>query len=587
MDKENLRKQLYDEIHSQFESKLREARREKTQLEEEIESASEKWRAERRRLNSEIDRLEAKVAEARETRRKSPDSKSEKGADPEEIAALQAAADQRVQEAEQSFESERQQFQAEISRLQRGIADLIERSNNPLRGSQVEKERYESKLDDALKAKRLAEDALLRAKADWEQEKLKLVGDSVKSRRAAPAQETSRSPQNDAQTQQLERKLDEALRSRDRLAEDFDRTKQQLKATQDEFEALALQLEKSHKERSNLEKQLRESPKPQEPVKAQPAGQSADVAALKEQLDKSQKERADLERQVREASRVQEKLERELDKMKQSPVVAKEAQFGEIERLREEVRTVRAELKTATSQADEIKSVASKEKAALEKQLREASAQQEKLSRDLDRMQQIPEGSGGQAPAVARMKQQFQEAQAESRLAAAAAKQQYSAEVGKLNEELNAARQRIKQLENGSAAPSAPAESGQSAEAMKAEIVEQLQRQYEDRMQEVILEKTQLSDQLRNVTSLLEQERQKLASASSTRNTTPVNTNGLDTGRIESEVQRIQEMIAGIARVIDDPETELSTVIRKNVERAELDAYLKGILFSIGRGNSL
>jgi len=46
-------------------------------------------------------------------------------------------------------------------------------------------------------------------------------------------------------------------------------------------------------------------------------------------------------------------------------------------------------------------------------------------------------------------------------------------------------------------------------------------------------------------------------------------------------------MIAGIARLIDDPETELSTVIRKNVERAELDAYLKGILFSLGRGSGL
>ena len=46
-------------------------------------------------------------------------------------------------------------------------------------------------------------------------------------------------------------------------------------------------------------------------------------------------------------------------------------------------------------------------------------------------------------------------------------------------------------------------------------------------------------------------------------------------------------MITGIARLIDDPETELSTVIRKNVERAELDAYLKGILFSLGRGRGI
>ncbi|HET9218051.1 MAG TPA: hypothetical protein VFR18_13790, partial [Terriglobia bacterium] len=223
MDKENLRKQLYEEIHSQFEAKLREARREKTQLEEEIESASEKWRAERRRLNSEIDRLESKVAEARENRRKNPDPKAGKPAEPEEISKIQAEADERIQQAAQAFEGERQQFQAEISRLQRGIADLLERSNNPLRTSQVEKEKYESRLEDALKAKRLAEDALLRAKADWEQEKLKLVGENVKLRRPAPEPprpESPRAVQNDGKSAQLEKKLDETLKSRDALSQE-------------------------------------------------------------------------------------------------------------------------------------------------------------------------------------------------------------------------------------------------------------------------------------------------------------------------------------------------------------------------------
>ena len=38
MDKDSLRKQLYDEIHSQFEARLREARRQNAELEEEIET---------------------------------------------------------------------------------------------------------------------------------------------------------------------------------------------------------------------------------------------------------------------------------------------------------------------------------------------------------------------------------------------------------------------------------------------------------------------------------------------------------------------------------------------------------------------
>ena len=660
MDKENLRKQLFEEIHSQFESKLREARREKSQLEEEIESASEKWRNERRRLNSEIDRLESKVAEARETRRKSPDAGPGKAADPEEIAKIQAAAEERVQEAAQAFEAERGQFQAEISRLQRGIADLLERSNNPLRANQGEKERFEGRLEEAQRAKRLAEDALLRAKADWEQEKLKLVGETVKLRRPA-AEKSQPAAQDDGKNAQLEKKLDETLRSRDQLSAEFEKTKHQLKATHEEFEALALQLERSHKERSSLEKQLRESAKSQpvssssseevaalrdqlersqkeclnlerqlrESAKAQAeskapqvssgsseevralkdqlersqkecanlerqlresakahaetkapqvsSGSSEEVRALKDQLEKTQKECSNLERQVREASKAQEKAERELDKARQSPVAAKDAQSAETEGLREVVRETRAQAKAAAEQLEELRATAGRERAALERQLREASAQQEKLSRELDRMQNAAGSKEGGSPAVARLKQEYQEAQAEARLAAATAKQQYSADLSRLNEEIGAARKRIQQLENG-AAPVAP-----SQESMKAEITEQLQRQYDERIQAMSQEKTQLADELRSVTAMLEQERQKLAKSNANGTVVAHNGDGLE-GAVDSEVERIQRLIADIARVIDDPDTELSTVIRKNVERAELDAYLKGILFSMGRG---
>jgi DNA repair exonuclease SbcCD ATPase subunit len=300
MDKENLRKQLYDEIYSQFETKLREAKREKSQLEEEIESASEKWRAERRRLNGEIDRLESKLAETRETRRKAPDSKAAKAADSEEIAQIQAEAEEKVKRAAQAFESERETLQAEVARLQRGIADLIERSNNPLRANQLEKERYETRLEDAQKAKRHAEDALLAAKADWEQEKLKLVAETVRLRR--PAAEKPRSNPSDEFVQQLEKKLDETLRSRDKLSDEFDKVRVQARFKQEEFEALTLQLDQSKKERANLEKQLRDLSR----APAQPGAQqtsSAELSALTAQLDKSEKERANLEKQLRELSR--------------------------------------------------------------------------------------------------------------------------------------------------------------------------------------------------------------------------------------------------------------------------------------------
>ena len=70
MDKEAVRKQVAEEIQAEYESKLKQARRQKQQAEEELESASERWRTEKRRLNAEIDRLEAALAEAKETRPK-------------------------------------------------------------------------------------------------------------------------------------------------------------------------------------------------------------------------------------------------------------------------------------------------------------------------------------------------------------------------------------------------------------------------------------------------------------------------------------------------------------------------------------
>ena len=53
------------------------------------------------------------------------------------------------------------------------------------------------------------------------------------------------------------------------------------------------------------------------------------------------------------------------------------------------------------------------------------------------------------------------------------------------------------------------------------------------------------------------------------------------TEQVKSEVTRVEESIQSISAIIDAPETELSIVIRKNVERAELEAYLRGIRFAL------
>ncbi len=50
---------------------------------------------------------------------------------------------------------------------------------------------------------------------------------------------------------------------------------------------------------------------------------------------------------------------------------------------------------------------------------------------------------------------------------------------------------------------------------------------------------------------------------------------------VEAEVARVEALIREVNSVIDNPDTELSVVIRKNAERAELESYLKGLRFRI------
>jgi chromosome segregation ATPase len=542
MDREGLRKQLYEEIHAQFESKLREARRQKSQLEEEMELSEEKWRNERRRLNSEIDRLESALGDAREARRKAAPAKTTKGLDSEEAAQLQAAAEEKLQKASQTWEAEKTKLKAEISRLQSGIAEMLERSNNPLRSAQHEKDTLETQLRDALKAKRQAEDALLAAKNEWDQEKLDLVADSVKSRRGVAA---PKAVPKDDRVEQLERQLDEAIRTRDNQLRDAASSKEKLEQELEKSRHAIASLKSGETDTvSRLKVELEEA--------------RAELKLAKQKADEikaaADKERAALEKQLKEAVRTQEKLEAELAKPKPAQQAAgggagasaqelekaqkaieslKASQAETMTRFKEELEQARAELKLAHRRADEVKTAADKEHAELEKQLKNAS-----------------KGTSDKSP--------------------------QSADLAKLKVELQEARKLNEDLERRLA---------EAGEPVNSDVVAQLRRQYDERLQDMIREKTQLSQELRDVTSLLEAERVRFANGGDGKEGGSGET--MEADKINAEVSRVQEMIADIASLIDNPETELSTVIRKNVERAELDAYLKGILFSLGRGKAL
>src|SRR6185369_13652887 len=167
MDKDALRRQLDD-----------------------MEDQSERWRTERRRMQAEIDKLanaleDNKPAPATAKKRASAGDKAQPALDSNILAKLQEAADEKVDAARQEWEAEKAKLLSQINRLEGAVAEAISRASNPLRATQSVKEQFEVELNRVAKEKTEVEQAFLRSKTQWEQEKLKMTGEMVKLRRAA------------------------------------------------------------------------------------------------------------------------------------------------------------------------------------------------------------------------------------------------------------------------------------------------------------------------------------------------------------------------------------------------------------------
>ena len=91
-----------------------------------------------------------------------------------------------------------------------------------------------------------------------------------------------------------------------------------------------------------------------------------------------------------------------------------------------------------------------------------------------------------------------------------------------------------------------------------------------------------------NDKSALEQQTQKLQAELQTLKAQPASTAATQmpvaSDKIEQEIARVHGLLAEVLKLIDDPASALSTVMRKNVEKAELECYLKGIRFATGQG---
>jgi len=457
MDKEAaLRKQITEELESEFESRLKQVKRQKEQAQEELESASERWRSEKRRLNSEIDRLEGALTEARNSKpKRAADSKSA-GLDPAAIAKLQEAADEKLKKASQEWDAERARLQSQVNRLEGAVAEAIERSNNPMRATQSVKEQFEVELNRVTKERTELEQAFLRGRTEWEQEKLKMTGEMVKLRRAAQIMGKP-VPKEDAP------EINPKVR--------------------------------------DVEKQLKESL----------AEWNGEREKLLQQIQK-------LEESSRQWDAERRQLNDHAAQLQQAFVQAQ-----------------------AKVQGYEVAARSGTESSAKTEDIRK---QAEEIQKQKDNLEHV-----------------FQ-----------AARNDWDAERRRFQSEIERVGQQLQRM-------------SQKSEGVSTEVVDQLRKQYDQKLQEAIEQKTQLTQELQSASSLLEAERARLSEQ--IKGQKAEDEGGVGKAAIDAEVARIEDMIRQIVALIDDSATDLSIVIRKNVEKAELDAYLKGILYALGRGTGL
>src|SRR5262249_22546511 len=144
---------------------------------EDLEETIEKLRSDKRRRDAEIEKLESELADAKVARPQkrsasSTDQKSQ-GLDPVAFVKLQEAADDKLRRATEEWQAERTKLLSQVNRLEEAVAEAIARASNPLRTTQSVKEQFEIELKKVVNEKTEVEQAFLRSKTEWEQEKLK------------------------------------------------------------------------------------------------------------------------------------------------------------------------------------------------------------------------------------------------------------------------------------------------------------------------------------------------------------------------------------------------------------------------------
>ncbi len=100
-------------------------------------------------------------------------------------------------------------------------------------------------------------------------------------------------------------------------------------------------------------------------------------------------------------------------------------------------------------------------------------------------------------------------------------------------------------------------------EQLESNLREKLSLEYELKLKDLSLQKDSLEQKLRDQPA-------------------PAANVGMGDAELQAELAHLDEQVAKITAFIEDPQSALANVIRKNVERSELEAYRRGLTY---RGN--
>ena len=125
---DSLRREIYQEIHGQYEPKLADANRERQRLEHEIQSLTSDLATERQRLNARIQQLEQALPGAQEAARKqaAAELESQFEARAEEANRLRSRAERKYQDTIEELEASQRRAKKQVAALEDQLRDAKE-----------------------------------------------------------------------------------------------------------------------------------------------------------------------------------------------------------------------------------------------------------------------------------------------------------------------------------------------------------------------------------------------------------------------------------------------------------------------------